>query len=172
MDLEEFNISFSSLKAGSNPFSFEINKMFFEFFNPAFPFDGTISIDSDIRKETHLLDIRMKLSGESSVSCDRCLDKIILHFNQSYQNYIKFDHVEEEVIKDDVIFIPYESYEYNIAFIIYENFMLNYPKRNIHKDNHCNPEQVKIIEAYSNSDHSHKFDYDPRWDALKKLKEN
>ena len=50
--------------------------------------------------------------------------------------------------------------------------MLNYPKRNIHKDNHCNPEQVKIIEAYSNPHHSHKFDYDPRWDALKKLKEN
>ena len=71
MDLEEFNISFSSLKAGSNSFSFEIDKMFFEFFNPAFQFDGTISIDSDIRKETHLLDIRIKLSGESSVSCDR-----------------------------------------------------------------------------------------------------
>ena len=117
MDLEEFNISFSSLKAGSNSFSFEIDKMFFEFFNPAFQFDGIISIDSDIRKETHLLDIRIKLSGESSVSCDRCLDKMILHFNQSYQNYIKFDHVEEEVIKDDVIFIPYESNEYNLSLI-------------------------------------------------------
>ena len=46
----------------------------------------------------------MKLSGESNVSCDRCLDKMILHFNQSYHNYIKFDHVEEEVIKDDVIY--------------------------------------------------------------------
>ena len=50
--------------------------------------------------------------------------------------------------------------------------MLNYPKRNIPKDNHCNPEQVKIIEAYSNPNRSYKFDYDPRWDALKKLKEN
>ena len=28
--------------------------------------------------------------------------------------------------------------------------MLNYPKRNIHKEDHCNPEQVKIIETYSN----------------------
>ena len=41
--------------------------MFFEFFNPAFQFDGTISIDSDIRKETHLLDIRMKLSSVNPV---------------------------------------------------------------------------------------------------------
>ena len=87
----------------------------------AFLFDGAISIESDIRKETHLLDIRMKLSGKSNVSCDRCLDKMVLYFNQSFHNYIKFDHVEEEVIKDDVI-IPYESYEYNIVFIIYEKF--------------------------------------------------
>ena len=49
--------------------------------------------------------------------------------------------------------------------------MLNYPKRNIHKEDHCNPEQVKIIETYSNPDNNHKFDHDPRWDALKKLKE-
>ena len=60
--------------------------------------------------------ISMGVSGKSNVSCDRCLDKMVLYFNQSFR-YIKFDHVEEEVIKDDVIFIPYENYEYNIAFV-------------------------------------------------------
>ncbi len=172
MNLEEFDISFSSLKTGSNSFNFKIDKTFFEFFNPAFQFDGVISIDADIRKETHLLDIRMELSVNSVVHCDRCLDNMILTYSQSYQNYIKFDHVEVEIIKDDVIYIPYESYKYNMAFIIYENFMLNFPKRNIHNDNDCNPEQVKIIEAYSYHNQNNKFDHDPRWDALKKLKEN
>ena len=70
------------------------------------------------------------------------------------------------------IIIAMRNEEENILNLLKDISAQNYPKRNIHKDNHCNPEQVKIIEAYSNPHHSHKFDYDPRWDALKKLKEN
>mgnify|MGYP001157337775 FL=1 len=171
MDLEEFCIPFSSLKHGSNPFHFKIDKAFFEFFNNSTSFNGDLEVVADVRKETHLLDLRVSIKGSCNVDCDRCLDQLNVVINQNFNSIIKFDHVEHEIIKDDVVYIPYESYEYNIAFLLYENFTLSFPKRNIHKENGCNPNQIEIIQQHSYNNQENKEDIDPRWNALKKLKE-
>ena len=61
-----------------------------------------------------------------------------------------------------------ESFEYNIGQLFYEYFLVNFPKRVIHKENQCNSKQIKLMKEYSQKQISK--EEDPRWNILKGLK--
>ena len=167
-ELIEFCIPFSSLKTGSNFFKNKIEKTFFETFNNPNPHDCDIDVSIDFRKEVNLMDVQIIYKGLTNVPCDRCLENIKLPINGSFRSILKFAHIEKEEIKEGVIYIPYETYEFNLASIIYEDYLLNFPKRNVHKEGKCDSEQLKIVLRHTkNQVNSH----DPRWEALKVLKD-
>lgn len=166
--LNEFCIPFSSLKLGSNSFQNKIGKTFFEAFNYSNPHDCDIDVQIDFRKEIHLMDIRVEYSGTTNVSCDRCLSNMKLTINGSFNSLIKFEHVENELIKEGVIYLPYESYEFNVAPIIFEDYLLNFPKRNVHQKQDCDSKQLELVLKYTKKQEENCED--PRWDALKALK--
>lgn len=167
-ELKEFNVPFSSLKFGSNFFHNKIDKAFFESFNYSDSQDCDIDVDIEFRKEAHLMDVRIYYKGTANVQCDRCLGNIKVGINSNFNSVVKFEHVVSEVIKEGVIYLPYETHQFNIAPIIYEHYLLNFPVRNIHADGECDTKQLEIVMKYMNkSTQSH----DPRWNALKDLKE-
>ena len=167
-ELKEFCIPFSSLKPGSNSFQTKIDKSFFEAFNYSNPHDCNIDVVFDFRKETHLMDIRVKYNGITNINCDRCLGSMEVNIDGDFNSVIQFSHVEDEVIKDGIIYLPYESHQFNVAPVIYEHYLLNFPKRNIHQKNDCYTKQINLIEEYSVNKKSNTTD--PRWDILKDLK--
>lgn len=167
-ELKEFCIPFSSLKLGPNFFDFEIDNSFFDIFNYYRYNSCNISLNLEFRKENLLMDLRFSYSGFCEVSCDRCLDLIKVPISNKFNCLIKFLHQEEEIIKDDIVYLPKESYEYNIGQLFYEYFLINFPKRVIHKENQCNSNQIKLIEDYSQKHNS--TEEDPRWNILKRLK--
>ena len=165
--LKEFYIPFSSLKSGSNFFHHKIDKTFFEAFNNPDPHSCDISVSIDFRKDVQLMDVRINYSGFTCVVCDRCLENLDIRINGNFSSVIKFEHVESEVIKEDIIYIPYESHFFNVAILIYEHYLLNFPNRNIHPEGDCDNEQLKFIHKYSGYK---PITQDPRWEALKVLK--
>ena len=166
-ELKEFYIPFSSLKSGSNFFHNKIDRTFFEAFNYPDPHSCEISVSIDFRKEVHLMDVRINYNGYTSVVCDRCLGNLDITINGNFSSVIKFGHVEREIIKEEIIYIPYESHYFNVATIIYEYYLLNFPIRNIHPEGECDDEQLKYIHKYSGYK---PISQDPRWEALKVLK--
>ncbi len=166
-ELKEFCIPFSSLKPGSNFFKNKIEKSFFETFNYSNPHDCNIDVSIDFRKEVHLMDVRINYKGITNIPCDRCLGNIELSINGNFNSILKFEHVENEEIKEGVIYLPYETYEFNLATIIYEDYLLKFPKRNVHKKDNCDPKQLKIVQKHTQNQINN---HDPRWDALKVLK--
>lgn len=166
-ELKEFCIPFSSLKPGSNFFKNKIDKTFFEAFNYSNPHDCNMDVSIDFRKETHLMDVRISYKGVTNIPCDRCLENIVLPVNGSFSSIIKFEHIDDQEFKEGVIYLPYETYEFNLATIIYEDYLLNFPKRNIHKEGKCDSEQLKLVRKHTQN---HINNSDPRWEALKVLK--
>ena len=167
-ELKEFCIPFSSLKLGSNFFNFKIENSFFEAFNYPRYESCSINLALDFRKENSVMDLRFHYQGNTNVSCDRCLDLVSIDFNYDFNCLIKFLYQNEEIIKDDIIYLPEESYEYNISHLFYEHFLLNFPKKVVHKKNECNPKQVKLMAQYLKRDSYSEFD--PRWEKLKAFK--
>jgi uncharacterized metal-binding protein YceD (DUF177 family) len=114
------------------------------------------------------MDLQFYYEGITFVPCDRCLDIVEIDIKSNFNSILKFSHNVEEIIKDDVVYLPYDSYEYNIAQQFYEHFLLNFPKRVIHDKNLCNSKQIILMNKYSNRSENIKFDH--RWSKLKDLK--
>ena len=167
-ELKEFCIPFSSLKLGPNFFDFEIDKSFFDIFNYSRYSSCNISLNLEFRKENLLIDLRFNYSGHCEVFCDRCLDLVKVPISNKFNCLIKFLKQEQEVIKDDIVYLPEESFEYNIGQLFYEYFLVNFPKRVIHKENQCNSKQIKLMQEYSQK--QIRTEEDPRWNILKRLK--
>jgi uncharacterized metal-binding protein YceD (DUF177 family) len=167
-EFKEFYIPFSSLTLGSNFFHHKIGKTFFESFNYSSAHDCDIDVNIEFRKEVHLMDIRINYKGKTNVQCDRCLGNIEVAVNSNFNSIIKFGHVDDEVIKEGVIYLPYEAHQFNVAPIIYEHYLLNFPKRNVHAEGKCDAKQLEIVMNYINNSHQN---HDPRWNALKELKD-
>ena len=167
-ELKEFCIPFSSLKLGSNFFNFKIENSFFEAFNYPRYESCNVNLSLDFRKENSVMDLRFYYQGKTIVNCDRCLDLVSIDFSFEFNYLIKFLYQNEEITKDDIIYLPEESYEYNISHLFYEHFLLNFPKKVVHKKNECNNKQVKLMEQYLKRDSDSEFD--PRWEKLKAFK--
>jgi uncharacterized metal-binding protein YceD (DUF177 family) len=167
-ELKEFYIPFSSLKLGSNSFHNKIDKSFFEAFNYSNPHDCNIDVNIDFRKEVHLMDIRINYKGITNVKCDRCLSDVELSIDGNFNSIIKLEHVDDQIIKEGVIYLPYESYQFNVAPILYEHYLLNFPKRNVHQKEMCDPDQLELVLKYTKNTNTQ--NHDPRWDMLKELK--
>jgi uncharacterized metal-binding protein YceD (DUF177 family) len=166
--LDEFCIPFSSLQFGSNFFNFKINNSFFEAFEYSIYQECNLNLNLDFRKENNLMDLQFHYHGCALVACDRCLDTVSVDVKSNFKSVLKFGHDFEQIIKDDVVYLPFESYNYNIAQQFYEHFLLNFPKRVIHDINQCNSKQISIMDLYSNK--TVNIEFDPRWNKLKNLK--
>ena len=175
-DLKDFIVPFSSLKNGSNHLSFDLDKEFFEAFNFSEVNDSKITAVVDFRKESHLFDIRIKWSGDFKSTCDHCLELISIQSNISFRRIVKFSHENTTKSIGEIILISYDDYQFNLAPLFFEEFVLIFPKRKIHKDKLCDNKQIKTMNKYlingtqiGETKNIKKTD-DPRWDALKQLK--
>tara|TARA_Y200000002_G_scaffold76816_1_gene60409 strand:+ start:7905 stop:8438 length:534 start_codon:yes stop_codon:yes gene_type:complete len=166
--LDEFCIPFSNLKFGSNLFNFEINNSFFEAFDYSIYEGCELILQLDFRKENNLMDLQFHYQGITFTSCDRCLDTVSVDIKSNFKSILKFGHDFEQIINDDVVYLPYESYEYNIAQQFYEHFLLNFPKKVIHDNDLCNSKQIALINKYSNRPEN--VEFDDRWSKLKDFK--
>ena len=172
--LEDFKILFSSLKDGENRFDYRLNHSFFE----AFDFTEIISCDIATEliliKTTLLLDLKFELKGSYSTNCDKCLGKLEVLLNSIFRLIVKF--VDQEEVKDeDVLFIERTAYDINVSLFIFEDCLLNFPKKQIHKAGECDKESIQILNQYllieSKDEELKNSDIlDPRWEKLKDLK--
>ena len=175
-DLKDFIVPFSSLKNGSNHLSFNLDKKFFEAFNFSEVNDSNICAVVDFRKESHLFDIRIKWSGNYQSTCDRCLESISIKSNENFRRIVKFSHEISSKSSSEIILISYDDYKFNLAPLLYEEFILIFPKRKVHEDMFCDSNQIETMNSYLINGQSlrvtekNKKTHDPRWDALKKLK--
>jgi len=175
-DLKDFIVPFSSLKNGSNHLSFDLDKEFFEAFNFSEVNNSKIMAVVDFRKESHLFDIRIKWSGSYQSICDRCLGEITIKSNESFRRIVKFSHETAPKTTSEIILISYDDYQFDLAPLFFEEFILIFPKRKVHEENLCDNIQLKTMNSYLingaqlRENKNEKKINDPRWDALKKLK--
>lgn len=168
--LRQFVIPFSGLKAGNYNFAFEIDDRFFEHFEYSEVKHGLIHVEVMLERQQRMMIFNFLFSGNVIVPCDRCGDDFNLPVEGEEKLIVKFgpDHHEET---DDVLIIKEDEHEFDLGQFIYEYIHLLLPMRKVHGTdesgkNLCNPAVTgRITEVDEDST-------DPRWEALKKLKDN
>lgn len=173
----KYNIEFKGLKEGLHDFEYKIDNTFFEHFKESLVDHGDIDVNVTLEKRSAFLKIHLKIKGWLELTCDRCLELYRQKVKQKAELFVKFGEKDFED-GENVIWLLPEEHHINLAQIIYEYVTLSIPLRHIHPKNkegkrECNTEMLKRLKSYMQPEaEEEKIPSDPRWDALKNLKNN
>ena len=172
-DLKQFNIPFVGLKEGNHLFEYQIDNTFFE----AFQFEDFNNTDVKIEltfvKKSSLMELTFNASGTVNVPCDVTGELFDQKIEGTLPLIIKFGP-EYNDESEELLILPYDEYQINIAQYIYELTVLSVPSKRVHPQvldgtmesealqrlKELEPKIEKPVEESS---------ADPRWDKLKNL---
>jgi len=153
---------------------------------------GKIHTRLKISKKGGAFDLSFTFSGVVSVPCDRCLDEMDLPVETSAHLVVKLgkDYSEES---DEIVVIPESEGIINLSWFLYEFIALAIPIKHVHAPGKCNKQMTSKLKKHlaksddddpsfgsddmedviiTDDDQEEEEKTDPRWDALKGLKED
>lgn len=122
-----FEIPIKGLKSGRSHFDFHAGKEFFDSFGGDRINDADIAIAVDVVNVDMQISLTGKISGNVTVSCDRCLDDLVIPVET------QFESEEPEALDQD----------------IYDFVCLSLPTQCVHPLDQCNPEVIKYLNVES-----------------------
>ena len=172
--IKNYDISFSGLKVGKHELQFKVEQPFLELFDTEREFEQpNVIADVVLQKHSTFLEFEIKIHGTVELVCDISSEK----FNEEIENEINFlvKYGEEyDDSNEELIVIPREDHDFNIAQLLYECIMLAIPMKKVSPN--LSDEDLALLEKYSPEAQAEKDDdddedeIDPRWAALKNLK--
>lgn len=151
---------------------------------------GKVNVSLTVERKASSFEMTFHLSGTVIVSCDRCLDDMEQSIASDNRLSVRFgkEYAEES---DEILVISEDEGRVNLAWFLYEFVALNIPIKHVHAPGKCNKAMSARLRRHSArhsddedeaenefgdddsilSEEHADFPTDPRWDALKKLKE-
>ena len=170
-----YTLNIARLKNGHHQDAFDIDQRLFAYFENSEVEEAAVKATLAIHKTDVHTEIKFHFLGKVSISCDRCL----LPFDQPIDAQVRIIYAVsgkaaamEEDDGDEVIFIDAEEPFLNLTQDLYDYLCLEIPFKKIPPD--CN--EQKCGHIYRNiinlsEEDTDTQDTDPRWEALKKLKD-
>lgn len=171
---KEYTIQFVGLKLGKHRFKYQIDNKFFEHFEYDEFNDVKINVELLFEKKSTLLELNFKVKGFVNVNCDTTDEPYDQKVKGVFELVVKFGE-EYNDENDDILIIPHNEYEINVAQYIYELIILSMPTKRIHPgiaDGTLQSDILKKLEELSPKrleDKENIEEIDPRWNTLKKL---
>ena len=134
-----YNIPLRSLTEGKHEFKYDLDNKYFALID-----DGTADIKRgnlkvvvSLKKTSTIFELNFDITGFVLVPCDRCLDDINMNVETKNKLVVKFgkEYSEES---DEIVIIPEDDGEINIAWFLYEFIVLSLPAKRIHPPGTCN----------------------------------
>lgn len=180
-----YNISLKNLTQGTHSYAYELDRAFFDAIDGDEVKKGNVKVELTVKKTSSTNEFNFSLKGLVQVPCNRCLDDLDLEIDSQNRLIVKLgqEYFEES---DEIIIIPEDEGEINIAWFLYEFIALNIPIKHVHPQGECNrtmSSKLRKHRAVSTDDEDDENDdmdddfsndeetpaSDPRWDALKDL---
>ena len=173
-DLKEFDIPFVGLKEGSHLFEYQIDNTFFKAFNFDEFNNANLKANINFVKKSTLFELSFTSTGTVNVPCDTTGELFDLEIDGVLDLVVKFGE-EYNDEHDEILILPHELYQMNVAQYIYELIVLSVPSKRIHPDvlnGTMESDALKRLEELKGNEEKtveEKTSADPRWDKLKDL---
>ena len=172
---KNYDIAFSGLKNGKHEFDFEITQAFFDLFDTEKEFtDAKIAVHVLLEKHSTFLEFVITTNGTIGLECDITGEHFDHPFENSIQVLVKFGEKYDDS-DENVITIPVQDYAFNVAQLIYEDVMLSVPMKKLSPN--VSEKDLDLLNQFSpkteeeeTEENTSEDEIDPRWDALKNLK--
>ena len=175
-DLKEYVIPVAKLSDGVHTCDFEIDWQFFSHFEESPLEQGRFTAHVDfVKHPDHWLAV-FKIAGHMDTACDRCLAQISLPVNGEFSVVVKYEEERSlEVVDDsDVIYVPRDTHNWEVAQLLYEFVLLSLPVQKVYD---CEAEELppcdqEALSKLEDEDQDIESDSDSIWDALKDIELN
>jgi uncharacterized metal-binding protein YceD (DUF177 family) len=185
-----YKVELKNLSPGVHEYEYFLENKFFVDIDGDEVQKGKVKVNLTVKRTSMVFDMNFQLEGIVYVPCDRCLDDMELPVSTQNKLVVKFgkEYAEES---EEIVIIPEEEGEINLAWFIYEFIALAIPMKHIHAPGKCNKAMSSKLKKHTarRADDEDEFDEeaaddivvdddaadipsDPRWDALKGLVEN
>ena len=185
-----YKVELKNLSPGVHQYEYFLENKFFVDIGGDEVQKGKVKVNLTVKRTSMVFDMNFQLEGIVYVPCDRCLDDMELPVSTQNKLVVKFgkEYAEES---EEIVIIPEEEGEINLAWFIYEFIALAIPMKHIHAPGKCNKAMSSKLKKHTarRADDEDEFDEeaaddivvdddaadipsDPRWDALKGLVEN
>ena len=141
--------------------------------------EGVRLLEADVivsfYRTDHFVKVSFELNSSVELICDRCLDSYTDAINGVFDILFEPNEVEEtETVKSAVRQIPADELALDIEEEVRDTIILNIPAKKIHPkyyDSDGNPEDFGTAK-FGDIAPEDEEKIDPRWEKLKKLKQN
>lgn len=151
---------------------------------------GAIQATIHVKKAGGVFELTFQLEGMVVVPCDRCLDDMEQPVSCNEKLTVKLGPALSE--EGDIIIIPEDEGEINIAWFLYEFIVLSIPIKHVHPPGKCNKAMSDQLRKHQSrnisesgddeesddlsdedmGDDAEESEPDPRWDKLKDIYDN
>ncbi len=167
---DKYNVDLKGLKVASLNLEFDLDNTFFGDIDGEEFQKGTVKAVVTVKKNRDLFDFSFALNGTVIVPCDRCLDDLEVDVNT--ENTLRVKLGEEYADDGDIVIVPEQDGDLNIAWYLYEFIVLALPMKRVHAPGKCNNEMTGKLKKHSadNEDADNEEQgIDPRWESLKNI---
>ncbi|GHB69314.1 YceD family protein [Persicitalea jodogahamensis] len=173
-ELSKYNIGIYGLEDKPYEFDYEIGPAFFQEIAQDLIERGDFQVHLRLEKSSTMIQLWFDIKGSAELTCDRSLEPFDEPVDTQNRMILKFGDREEE-LTEEISIINRNATQINVAGYIYEFIALALPMKKIHPDlrnqEEDGDETETLIYSSEKQDSSEGSDKtDPRWEALKKLK--
>lgn len=173
---KKYDIHIYKLSNGVHEYQFEIGKEFFEMFDGDLVENGQLNAVVSLNKSDSMIQVDFNIEGSLELECDRSLEKFDFPIHIDQNMIYKYGEEDKE-LSEDVFVIEKNTQTLNVAGIMHEFIGLEIPMKKLHpkfqeeedEDDESEGSMIYTSEAEEDIEQKEE-DIDPRWAALKNLK--
>ena len=189
--IDKYKIDLKGMQADSCKYEFVLDNLFFANIDGPEVQKGKVNVVLVVKKTSRAFELNFQTDGMVWVPCDRCLDDMEQPVSSTDKLLVKFGHEYAEE-GDNLIVIPEEEGEINVAWFMYEFIALAIPMKHVHAPGKCNKAMSSKLSKHLRTTPDDEMDedsfvpedsdelanddtetaVDPRWDELKKILDN
>jgi len=173
--LLKYCIDIVSLKDQEYQYNYSIGPSFFQHFKESEIENCSLECFIVLRKTEGFIEAKFRIEGMVELECDRSLEKFEYPIDLERKMIFKYGEEDME-IDDEIEMISYGRQSIDMSQFIFEFISIEIPMKKLHPK-YANEEQMDDEQLFFSSDKASEKEtdskeIDPRWEALKKLKNN
>ncbi len=144
---DTYKIDLKGMQAETQKIEYLLDNLFFANIDSPEVEKGKVKAVVTVTRKSRMFELDFNLEGTVKVACDRCLDEMEVEIATTEKLIVKWgrEFAEEG---DNVIIIPEEEGEINVAWFIFEFIALAVPMKHVHAPGKCNKTMVGKLNKH------------------------